>query len=142
VWDKISPLGVRVSQGGSKTYIVMIGSGRRKVLGRVGMLTLAEARAEAKRAVAEKTLGLIKKPSAVLFETALTQFIEENYVGKRLRTKLGTKRLLERHFLPAFRRRPVSEITDRDIGVQLGKLARTPSEQLHAFRALRAMLRW
>jgi hypothetical protein len=58
VWDKLSPLGVRVSQGGSKTFIVMVASGQRRVIGRFGILTLAEARTEAKRVLAQKTLGL------------------------------------------------------------------------------------
>jgi len=25
IWDKISPIGIRISQGGSKTFIVMVG---------------------------------------------------------------------------------------------------------------------
>lgn len=143
VWDKNSPVGVRASLGGSKSYVVMVGSGRRKVIGRVGILSLAEARAEAKRILAEKTLGLTKKPSAVNFETAVALFLEDNYKDSRgRRTKSEAKRLLEKHFVPAFRKCPLSDITDSDIGGQLAKLDKTPSTQLHAFRALRAMLRW
>jgi integrase len=142
VWDKQSPVGVRVSQGGSKTFIVLVGSGQRRTIGRVGIISLADARIEAKRVLAEKTLGLGGKPSAIKFEAALTLFLEAHYKTKRERTKVEIKRLLERHFLPAFRNKGLSEITDADITVQLAKLARTPSEQLHAFRALRTMLRW
>lgn len=143
VWDKSSPIGVRASVGGSKSFVVMVGSGQRKVIGRVGTLSLAEARAEAKRILAEKTLGLTKKPSAINFETAVAHFLEDNYKNSRgRRTKSEAKRLLEKHFVPAFRKRPLSDITDRDIGVQLAKLGKTPSTQLHAFRTLRAMLRW
>ena len=46
IWDKTSPLGVRVSQGGSKTFILIIGSGKRRTLGRFGIVTLSNAREE------------------------------------------------------------------------------------------------
>ncbi len=142
VWDKNSPVGVRVSSGGTKQYIVLTGSGKRRTIGKVGIITLAEARAEAKRILAQKTLGLIKKPSAINFETAVALFIEDNYRDKSPRTKSEAKRLLESHFVPAFRKRPLSEITDTEIGQQLARLGNRPSEQLHAFRSLRTMLRW
>ena len=142
VWDKISPIGIRVSQGGSKTFIVMIGSGQRKVIGRAGIISLADARREAKRLLAEKTLGLSQKPSTKLFEIALPEFIEQNYRGKAPRSKHEIKRLLTAHFLVAFGKKVLSAITDADISKELDKLAHVPSEQLHAFRALRVMLKW
>ena len=49
--------GIRLSQGGSKTFIVMIGSGKRFTIGRYPAVSLAEARTEAKRILAEKQLG-------------------------------------------------------------------------------------
>lgn len=142
LWDKSSPIGVRISAGGAKTYILMVGSGRRRTIGKVGVISLADARAEAKRILAEKTLGIAKKPSTIKFAAAVALFVEDNYRDKRPRTKHEAKRLLESHFLPAFRNLPLSEITDADIGKQLARLAKTPSEQLHAFRAIRAMLKW
>jgi hypothetical protein len=142
VWDANSPLGVRISQGGSKSYVVMLGSGKRHTIGRAGVLKLAEAREEAKRLLAEKTLGLIKKPSPITFGAALPQFLEEHYRGKRPRTKKEATRLLEKHFLPAFRATLLSDVSDQDIGRRLAKLAQTPGEQLHAFRMLRTFLRW
>ncbi len=54
-WDR--PVGVRVSQGGSKTFIVLIGSGRRQTIGRYPDISLSEARTAAKRILAERTLG-------------------------------------------------------------------------------------
>jgi hypothetical protein len=49
---------------------MLVGSGRRKAIGKATVLSLAEARAEAKRILAEKTLGLTKKVSAINCETA------------------------------------------------------------------------
>src|SRR3954447_23060408 len=94
VWDKNSPLGVRVSQWGTKTYIVLIGSGRRRTIGKADRITLAEARAEAKRIHAEKILGIGRPAkSTITFETALTCFLEENYKDKKPRTKAEVARL-------------------------------------------------
>lgn len=142
VWDKNSPIGVRVSQGGSKTFIVMIGSGQRRTIGRVGIITLSDARGEAKRILAERTLGIAKKVSTITFASALPQFLEENYKGRKPRTKQEAKRLLEKHLLPALRNTALAEVTDTDIGRQLDKLSHAPSEKLHCFRAARAFLRW
>lgn len=143
VWDKKSPLGVRVSQGGSKTFIFMVGSGQRRTIGRVGIIPLAKARDEAKRLIAERTLG-IKAPEPVKgirFDKAVTDFIDEHYRDKKPRTKYGVNRLLTTRY-PALMRKALPDITDRDISTELAKLADTPSEQLHAFRALRVFFRW
>src|SRR5205085_3953260 len=80
--------------------------------------------------------------SEISFEAALGLFLADHYQGKRARTKKEAKRLLEKHFLPTFRRKNLSDLTDRDIGTALDKLNRTPSEKLHAFRMIRTFLKW
>jgi integrase len=143
IWDKTSPLGMRVSQGGSKTFILMIGSGKRRTLGRFGILTLSRAREEARRIIAEKTLG-ISAPSVrtgKLFSAAVPTFVEDHYTGKKPRTKHEANRLLTKRF-PTLNTKLLSEITDDDVSTDLKKLADTPSEQLHAFRALRVFFKW
>jgi Arm DNA-binding domain len=59
LWDDASPLGVRVTANGAKTFIVMLGSGKRYTIGRYGEVTLSQAREAARRLKAEKTLGRI-----------------------------------------------------------------------------------
>lgn len=140
-WDTHSPVGVRVSQGGAKTFIVMIGSGQRRTIGRYPIITLSDARSEAKRILAEKTLGVSKKPSSMTFDAAKDLFLEENYKDKRFRTKREAKRLLEKHFAK-LSNMPLANLTDQDISRELDKLSKTPSEQLHAFRVCRTFLRW
>src|SRR4051794_35724577 len=67
--DEGSPLRVRASQGGAKTFFVTLdGSGRRHIIGRYGEVTLAEARDAARRLRAQKTLGRIIPPSVGLAE--------------------------------------------------------------------------
>jgi hypothetical protein len=36
-------IGVLVSEGGTKTFIVMVGNGQRRTIGKVGIITLADA---------------------------------------------------------------------------------------------------
>jgi hypothetical protein len=73
--DVGSPLQLRVSAGGSKTFYVVIGQGRRRTIGRFGEVTLAEARTVARRIRAEKTLGRLL-PDATALATARTEYLD------------------------------------------------------------------
>lgn len=142
VWDaKTRGFGVLVS-GQTKSWFVSFGKERRlKTLGRYPDLSLADARKKALSFLgAEQTPG--QAPS-LTFEAAVSLFLEENYKNVRgKRTKSEAKRLLEKHFVPPFRQRQLHTITDHDISVELAKLSKTPSAQLHAYRAIKVMLRW
>jgi hypothetical protein len=67
VWDTtLAAFGCRVSQGGSKTFIV----NRNKTfltIGRYPIISLSEARTEAKRMMAEFTLGKIPLSAEQLY---------------------------------------------------------------------------
>jgi len=139
-WDgSLKGFGVRVSQGGTKTFIVLIDSGRRQAIGRWPMLPLAKARIEARRLLAEKTLGKIR-PVHTAFDDAKAEFLEACARKNRARTVEDYRRLLNRHF--PYERTSVGSIGGRDILRRLAKLAGTPSEQHHAFTAARAFFRW
>jgi hypothetical protein len=142
VWDaKTKGFGVLVS-GQTKSWFVSFGRERRlKTLGRYPDLSLADARKKALTFLgAEQLPG---QPPSLTFEAAVPLFLDDNYKDVRgKRTKSEAKRLLVKHFVPAFRKRPLSEITDRDISHELAKLAKTPSTQLHAYRAIKVMMRW
>lgn len=50
VWDTtLKGFGVRVSPKGTKTFIALIGSGQRHKIGRYPLISLTEARSEARR---------------------------------------------------------------------------------------------
>ncbi|GGK24516.1 hypothetical protein GCM10009103_19700 [Pseudomonas koreensis] len=54
----VGGLFVRVTAAGAKSYVVTWARGRKKTLGRIGILTLEQARAEATQYLAEaRTLG-------------------------------------------------------------------------------------
>jgi len=53
-----------------------------------------------------------------------------------------TKRVLNKHFLPPFRRKCLDEITDTEIGKIIEGMSHTPSAANHAFTAVRTFFRW
>jgi Arm DNA-binding domain len=58
--DDGSPLRLRISQGGSKTFVVSLGRGRRYTIGRYGDVSLSDAR-EAARARENGIMTSVKK---------------------------------------------------------------------------------
>ena len=71
-WDDTIPsFGIRVSQGGSRTWVLMQG-GSRKSPGRYPLISLSEAREAACRALRSKTLGLY----TITYPEALELFLK------------------------------------------------------------------
>jgi integrase len=141
LWDgSLKGFGVRVGKN-RKTFIVLVASGRRKAIGTWPLLSLASARAEARRLLAEKTLGKIR-PAHTAFDDAKTDYLahctERVKAGTmKPRTLKDYTRLL-RHF--PFGRQSVGDITARDILQRLKPLP--PSERHHAFTAARRFFRY
>ena len=140
--DALPGFGVRVSQGGAKSFVVMFGKRRQlKTLGRYPALSLAEARREAKRVQADvETLALpsAERPS-LSFAEARERFLRDSAARNKPRTASDYHRLLHRHF--AFER-SISDLSRSDIVDALEPLQGTPSEQQHAFVAIRTMMNW
>jgi hypothetical protein len=92
--------GVRVSHGGTRSFFLFTGkenNRHRQTIGRFGIITLAQARAEAKRLLAEQTLGHGKLKS-VTFSAALTTFEQQKYPELKARTVHDYKAIFRRHF--------------------------------------------
>lgn len=139
VWDKNSPIGIRVSQGGAKTFIIMTGSGKRETIGRFGIITLAQAREAAKTRLAEKTLGIVKPKPTVSFDEAKKQYLIECEQKNRPATVASYKRLLSRI---AFGSTQLKDISPEEIVVKLDKLTDRPVEKHHAIVAGRVFFSW
>lgn len=128
-WDR--GLGVRVSQGGSKTFVVLAGPGRRRALGRYPDLSLAEAKRKAKLYVAN--------PTDISFKDAVDLFVKVHCKAKnRPSTAYHTERLLRVHFghLRSL------DVSTNQISFVLDKMVDRPSEANHAFTAARTFFRW
>ena len=137
-WDITPGFGVRVGKR-SKTYIVMRGRNRERItIGRVGEISLADARSEAKRVLAANSQA---KPTAPTFKTARDEFVEQHYCGKAAYTKYQVKLVLTKH-CQLLESMSLPCIDDTQIKLILDKLCDRPSAQLHAYRYLRTFFTW
>ena len=131
---------VRITATGTKSFIVLLSSGRRQTIGHYPTITLAQARDKAKRILAERTLGR-HQTSSVGWQTGVQKFLEaRRSASTKLRTVDEYERTLKRYF--AFGNTKVSEITKRNISEKLEKLNAVPSQKAHALVVIKMFFRW
>jgi integrase len=140
--DALSGFGIRVSQGGIKSFVLISGRSRtRTTLGRYPVISLAGARNKARELLAQKALGKHEAPS-MTFEAALDVFLPAISARNRPGTEKNTTRLLKRHFLPPLRHEKLSQVTSQRLAKIIDRLWGTPSEASHAFAAIRLFFNW
>jgi integrase len=141
LWDGVvKHFGVRITPAGVKTFIVLLGSGRRQAIGRYPTITLAQAREKAKRILAERTLGR-HQASSISWQSATEKFIEACQARNgSSRTHAEYERTLKRYF--SFGTTRLSDIGKRDIARKLEALNKTPSQQAHALVVCKMFFRW
>jgi integrase len=139
MWDgSLAGFGVRCSAGGTKSFIVLIGSGRRQSIGRYPLISLSIARTEAKRLLAEKTLGKVR-PTHYAFEDAVTEFLKAKDEKNKPKTVYEYKRLLNRHF--DYGRTSIASVQSREFQKRLAAIDAV-QERRAAFTAARAFFGW
>jgi len=140
--DSLKGFGVRVSSGGTKSYILLMGKARTRIpIGRVGTIALKDARDKAKSILAERQLGRFQS-STVRFSDALDRYIAEHVDRLKPSTRSEITRLLNSHFRPKLAHDRLTDITRQTIAGITGRLIATPSTALHAHAAITAFFRW
>ena len=140
IWDgALKHFGLRVSQGGTKSFIVLLGSGHRQAIGRFPTISVAEGRAKAKRILADRVLGK-HQPQAITWEAAAEQFLAASKRKNRPSTQAEYARILARYF--PFGAKRLSEISKNDIARKLDRLNSTPSQQSHALVCVKVLFHW
>lgn len=139
-WSDTTPgFGIRVGKK-SRTWSVMRGRARERVtIGRYPAVSLSDARREALRLLAEEASG--PRPATKTFRDARGEFLAEHYRGTTSRWPHLVRLMLEKHF-KTVEHKLLGDVTDEDISRALGKLAHTPSQQLHVYRAARTFFTW
>jgi integrase len=119
----------------------MFGEKRRlKTLGRYPFLSLSDARKEARRFLAQVVdLPRMADIQAVTFAEAKNEFLKDCSARNKPRTVADYTRLLNRHF--NFRT-DIQSLSRQQIMKVVSSLAGTPSEQAHAYVAVRTMMNW
>jgi integrase len=134
--DSIKGFGVRVSQGGRKTFILLLNRNRRAI-GKFPQLSLAQARAEAKKLLAQIELG--RTFTSITFAEALEHYLEQHVrKNNKASSAYEAERVLRRHYdfgsriLDSIRAPEIMRIID----------ALPPIAANHAFTHARAFFRW
>lgn len=143
--DTLRGLCLRISAAGTKSFCLVQGKERtRTYVGKYPVVSLAQARTECRRILAEQTLGSPKKePTETLsFKDAVEMFLATSAKRNRPRTTKDYRRLLNRHFVPPLGKNKLAEITPRQIAKIVDGLLGTPSECAHAFAAAKIFFRW
>jgi integrase len=136
VWDTTLPsFGVRVSPKGTKTFILKLDNSRRAI-GRFPIISLSKARTEAKRLLAERTLGKVR-PTSITFPTARDLFIEDKVRGNKPGTAAEYKRLLARLKFKC----QLSDLTPHEFARMLNRFT-SPSERDHLLVAAKVFFNW
>ena len=135
VWD-VPNFGVRISQGGTKTFIVLVGRERRKVtIGRYPSISLKDARRKAQ-------LLLLQPASEQSTETlhqVLDAYRDLHLSRYRAINKRDTTFLIYKYLEPLFAKR-IATITSKHIMAILDPM--TPSMHNHIFGIFRTFFNW
>lgn len=137
LWDSsLKGFGVRAGSQ-SKTFIVLVASGRRKKIGRYPLITLAQAREAARKVLAHKALGSLV-PKHTAFDEARDEFLADCKGRLRPTTLRLYTHHLTRHF--PFKRKSIGDVRPLEILRALKPLS--PSQKEHAFRIGRTFFTW
>ena len=135
--DTLKGFGCRVSQGGTKTFVLVHGGDRRTItIGRYPIISLSKARVEAKRMLAEFTLGKAR-PHAISYAQATELFLQDKARAKRPSTVYGYRRHLARFKFDC----QLSEITPHEISRRLDRI-KAASARSHALVAAKVFFNW
>ena len=140
LWDgSLKHFGVRISKGGAKSFIVLLGSGRRQAIGRYPVLSLAKAREKAKIILAERALGK-HQSGAISWKKAIERYLDFVKRNRRPHTHHEYARTLKRYF--PFGNTNLGDITKLDLSQKLARLKDTPSQQNHAAIYAKVFFNW
>lgn len=140
LWDgSLKHFGVRISKGGAKSFIVLLGSGRRRAIGRYPALSLAKAREKAKIILAQRALGK-HRPDAISWKKAIELYLDFVKRKRRPHTHHEYARTLKGYF--PFGNTNLADITKLDLSQKLVRLKDTPSQQNHAAVYVKIFFNW
>jgi len=135
--DAFKGFGVRVTSNGVKSFVLTFGPERKRVtIGRYPVISLANARQEAKKLLAEATLG--NRPAAIGLNRLVALFLAEKRETTRPRTFGDYARLLNRHF--AFDAQ-VASITPQRLTEIFSKV-QAPQERAHLINVAKMLFRF
>ena len=111
---------------------------RRITIGKYPIVSLGDAREEAKRLLAEFTLGRLR-PQSLRYQEAVRLFLADKAKSTRPRTVADYTRHLSKHF--PFKGQ-LAEVTHAQVASRLDRLKNTPAEHNHARTVAMIFFNW
>ena len=151
VWDLgLSGFGIRVKPSGIKSYILQYrnkyGRVKRITIGRVGVITLDQARREATKMRGSVSFGNDPAQQRADDRTVETmrdlsdRYMRDHCAGRCKESTIKAHQwLLDKFILPKFAARKITELSAQDIGKFHQSLRRTPYNANRALGLLKAM---
>lgn len=135
--------GLRVSIGGSKTFVLMHGKRRKlRTLGRYPDMSLAEARIAAKKVqgqVVGKDDATPARAPTISYDEVRMQFLKDTSRRTKTSTHDEYTRSLYKHFNFS---KPITSVTRNEIFKIISDLQARPSSAHHAFISIRTLMNW
>jgi integrase len=143
LWDEtVKHFGLRISQGGTKTFIVMYGRLRDRItIGRFPTITLAQARERAREILADRVLNKERVPD-ITFDDAQKVYFTIQRQKNKSSTIAEYQRIFDRHLLPRLRHRKLADIKPHDLVILFDRLLKTPSEATHTHTLAKTFFGW
>ena len=134
--DSLAGFAVRVSQGGSRTFVLTYGADRQRItIGRYPIVSLSAAREKARTILAEKQLGIVHKP------TPRFSVVQVEYLAQRdTKVRRATRQADDYLFAPfeVLSQKKIGDIEATDVQHILDGLE-APSTRRHAFLRLQGL---
>lgn len=136
-WDpNFKSFGIRIGKN-RKAFVIVTGPGQKYTIGRYPDISLADARREAKRILAERTLGAVQLKH-VAFDDVKEQYLAHCKEKLRASTYHDYEYNLTNYF--PFDRKSVVDLKAYDIQKKIDAVI--PSRKRYAFATIRALMKW
>lgn len=135
VYYEPSGLGIRVSQGGTKSFVVQLGDRRRrKTIGRYPIMSLKEARATAMKLKNDHDPAFENKPCSLVIDA----YLEACSYKNTPKTVGGYRKILRRYFPKG----DIQSIDRKQLVNVLRNLSNRPSQQHHVTVMFQIFMNW
>jgi hypothetical protein len=149
IWDiALKGFGVKLTKSG-RYYIVqrwvLHGKNRRKVIGKHGLITLQQARAEAMKILSDMSKGIdhVAQEKRNTAQNATLRRITDEYISAHKDLKASSIKDFNKHINTSFsswKGRAITEITRERVAIKFRKLTeKSPAQANQAMRILRAL---
>ena len=134
---------MRMSAAGTRSFcLIQCKERTRTYIGKYPHLSLADARSECRRLMAEAALNIIRPPPSIRLDKAVDEFLQDCQQRLKARTHADYKYMLKKHVEKRLGSRLLDTIKSREILNITDGMRKTPAEQNHVHTVMSIFFRW